>query len=251
LALFTIERSINGTSVEQRRAVRQELSAPLIADLKRWLHEERPKLWRGHDLARAMDYILKRWPAFTLFLDDGRVCLSNNAAERALRGIAMRRSLCPSCSNLCKHWELVFWREATRAICSRIRGKDVLGLQVDGPDLIRCARDNLLSGHNAVLDQTADAVVRNPELCSGLGHRQPFAVLLGRTVGANAVYSSHRTDTMRCPGFALTGRHSHPVQRCGYVPIRPAGRHAPHHRECLVRRAASMFAGSWLPDAQL
>jgi transposase len=38
-----------------------------------------------------MDYILKRWPAFTLFLTDGRVCLSNNAAERALRGIALGR----------------------------------------------------------------------------------------------------------------------------------------------------------------
>jgi hypothetical protein len=43
------------------------------------------------DLAKAIDYILKRWAAFTLFLDDGRVCLSNNAAERALRGIALGR----------------------------------------------------------------------------------------------------------------------------------------------------------------
>jgi transposase len=49
------------------------------------------KLSRGNDLARAMDYVLKRWPAFTRFLDDGRVCLSNNAAERALRGIALGR----------------------------------------------------------------------------------------------------------------------------------------------------------------
>ena len=49
------------------------------------------ELSRGHDLAKAIDYILKRWAAFTLFLDDGRVCLSNNAAERALRGIALGR----------------------------------------------------------------------------------------------------------------------------------------------------------------
>jgi transposase len=89
--LFAIERSINGDSAEQRRAVRQELSAPLIADLKAWLHEHRPKLSRGNDLAKAMDYILKRWAAFTLCLDDGRVCLTNNAAERALRGIALGR----------------------------------------------------------------------------------------------------------------------------------------------------------------
>jgi transposase len=90
-ALFEIERGINGKSVDERRAVRQELSAPLIAELEAWMRAERPKLSRGSDLAKAMDYMLKRWPSFTRFLDDGRVCLSNNAAERALRGIALGR----------------------------------------------------------------------------------------------------------------------------------------------------------------
>jgi len=90
-ALFDIERSINGESAERRREVRQELSAPLVANLERWLREQRPKFSRGNDLAKAMDYLLKRWPAFTRFLDDGRICLSNNAAERALRGIALGR----------------------------------------------------------------------------------------------------------------------------------------------------------------
>ena len=90
-ALFEIERSINGQSAEQRRVVRQEKSAPLVADLESWMREQRAKLSRGNDLAKAMDYMLKRWPAFTRFLDDGRICLSNNAAERALRGIALGR----------------------------------------------------------------------------------------------------------------------------------------------------------------
>ena len=90
-ALFEIERSINGQSAEQRRAVRQELSAPLVADLESWMREQRAKLSRDNDVAKAMDYMLKRWPAFTRFLDDGRICLSNNAAERALRGIALGR----------------------------------------------------------------------------------------------------------------------------------------------------------------
>jgi transposase len=90
-ALFEIERSINGQSAEQRRAVRQEVSAPLVAELESWLREQRAKLSRGNDLAKAMDYLLKRWPAFTRFLDDGRICLSNNTAERALRGIALGR----------------------------------------------------------------------------------------------------------------------------------------------------------------
>jgi hypothetical protein len=90
-ALFEIERGINGKSAQERRAVRQELSRPLVDELGARMRAERPKLPRGSDLARAIDYMLKRWPAFTRFLDDGRVCLSNNAAERGLRGIALGR----------------------------------------------------------------------------------------------------------------------------------------------------------------
>ena len=90
-ALFDIERDVNGHNADARRATRQALSAPLVADLQSWLREQRAKLARGNDIARAIDYVLKRWPAFTRFLDDGRVCLTNNAAERALRGIALGR----------------------------------------------------------------------------------------------------------------------------------------------------------------
>jgi transposase len=90
-ALFAIERDINGQSAEQRRAVRQAASAPLVAELEAWMREQRARLSRTNDLARAMDYMLKRWTAFIRFLDDGRICLSNNAAERALRGIALGR----------------------------------------------------------------------------------------------------------------------------------------------------------------
>ena len=90
-ALFEIERPINGKSADERRVVRQLLSKPLVEELRLYLSEQRAKLSRGHDLAKAIDYILKRWAAFTRFLDDGRVCLSNNAAERALRGIALGR----------------------------------------------------------------------------------------------------------------------------------------------------------------
>jgi transposase len=90
-ALFEIERAINGRSAEERQAVRQKLSAPLVADLEAWMREQRAKLSRGNDVAKAMDYMLKRWAAFTRFLDDGRICLSNNAAERTLRGIALGR----------------------------------------------------------------------------------------------------------------------------------------------------------------
>ena len=90
-ALFEIERSINGKGAEERLAVRQMLSQPLVDDLHVYMRAQVARLARGHDLAKAINYILKRWAGFTLFLQDGRVCLSNNAAERGLRGIALGR----------------------------------------------------------------------------------------------------------------------------------------------------------------
>lgn len=90
-ALFAIERTINGASPAERLAVRQTQSAPIVAELKEWLAAAREPLTGSHGIVKAINYLQKRWPSFTLFLKDGRVCLSNNAAERALRGIALGR----------------------------------------------------------------------------------------------------------------------------------------------------------------
>jgi transposase len=90
-AIFTAEREINGLLAEQRLSYRAEHIAPLVADLESWMRDERARLSRHAEVAKAMDYMLKRWAAFTRFLDDGRICISNNAAERALRGVALGR----------------------------------------------------------------------------------------------------------------------------------------------------------------
>jgi transposase len=89
--LFDIERDINGRSVEERLRVRREQSAPVLAALEAWLREERSRLSRSASVAKPIDYMLKRWQRFARFIDDGRVCLTNNAAERALRGFALGR----------------------------------------------------------------------------------------------------------------------------------------------------------------
>ena len=89
--IFDVERDINGLEPVQRHAVRQERVVPLVTELETWMRAERARLSRHNDVGRAMDYMLKRWPAFARFLDDGRICLTNNAAERALRGIALGR----------------------------------------------------------------------------------------------------------------------------------------------------------------
>ena len=89
--LFAIEREINGKPPDARLAVRQTRSKPVVDALEIWLRDERRKLSSKAPVAKAIDYSLKRWRAFTHFLDDGRICLSNNAAERAVRGIAVGR----------------------------------------------------------------------------------------------------------------------------------------------------------------
>lgn len=89
--IFACERTILGKPPDERVAVRKETIAPLVEDLRVWLTEQRAKLSAKTDLAKDINYGLSQWVAFTRFLDDGRVCLTNNAAERALRGIAVGR----------------------------------------------------------------------------------------------------------------------------------------------------------------
>jgi len=90
-AIYAIEREINGAAADQRLAVRQDRIKPIVTGLEDWMRTERGRLSRHAETAKAIDYMLKRWVAFTRFLDDGRICLTNNAAERALRGIALGR----------------------------------------------------------------------------------------------------------------------------------------------------------------
>jgi transposase len=90
-AIFMLERSINGLLPNERLAIRRRDIAPLIHELIEWMKRERAKLSRHNEVAKAMDYMLKRVDVFTRLLEDGRICLSNNAAERELRGIALGR----------------------------------------------------------------------------------------------------------------------------------------------------------------
>jgi transposase len=90
-ALFAIEREINGLTPEARVDARHDRSRPLVVALEAWLREQRARVSKNSDTGKAIDYSLKRWAAFTRFLDDGRLCMSNNAAERELRAIAVGR----------------------------------------------------------------------------------------------------------------------------------------------------------------
>jgi hypothetical protein len=89
--LYGIEKEIRGRSPAERRDARRARSRPLLEGLHVWLKTTMSKLSRKSELAKAIHYALERWPALLAFVDDGRVEMDNNAAERALRTVAVGR----------------------------------------------------------------------------------------------------------------------------------------------------------------
>ena len=89
--LYAIEKEIRGRPPGERRDVRQSRSRPVLDAMHLWLKAMMAKLSRKSDVAKAIHYALERWPALLLFLEDGRAEMDNNAAERALRAVAIGR----------------------------------------------------------------------------------------------------------------------------------------------------------------
>lgn len=90
-ALYAIEADARGRSAEERRAIRQERTRPLIDQLKTWLEAQLAAVSRKSTLAEAIRYALVRWPGLTRFIDDGRIEIDSNVVERAIRPIALNR----------------------------------------------------------------------------------------------------------------------------------------------------------------
>jgi len=90
-ALYKIEEQIRGRPPEERRRVRQAQTKPLLDSLREWLEATLSKLSRKSETTAAIRYALSRWDALLRFVDDGRIEMDNNAAERSLRGVALGR----------------------------------------------------------------------------------------------------------------------------------------------------------------
>jgi len=89
--LYEVERAINGQPLKRRLAMRQQHSRPRVLAFRTWCEQQQGRIPGKGDLAKAMRYALARWASFTLFLDDARVAIDNNAAERAIRPISIGR----------------------------------------------------------------------------------------------------------------------------------------------------------------
>jgi transposase len=90
-ALYRIEETIRGKLADERRALRQAQSKPLLDSLRQWFEATLSKLSRKSDTTVAIRYALSRWDALTRYIEDGHIEIDNNAAERSLRGVALGR----------------------------------------------------------------------------------------------------------------------------------------------------------------
>lgn len=90
-ALYAIEAEIRGAAAEERARIRQARAGPLLESLREWLRATLARVAKKSDLAKAISYVLSRWAALTRYRDDGHVEIDNNAAERALRTVALGR----------------------------------------------------------------------------------------------------------------------------------------------------------------
>jgi transposase len=130
-------------------------------------------------LGKALQYGLSRWDALTRYVEDGRLSIDNNPAERLLRGIAMTGSLCRPSSSVWKHWKCVRAVNATRATFSGDRRFDRMRGKVVGADLVRSTRHDLHGRQNAGRNQAPYHVVGDIQGFRGLAHGEPFATFLG------------------------------------------------------------------------
>jgi transposase len=89
--LYRIEKEVRGRPPKERKEMRQARSRPLLEAMHLWLKTTMSKLSRKSDLAKAIHYALERWAALVMYVDNGRVEMDNNAAERALRTVALGR----------------------------------------------------------------------------------------------------------------------------------------------------------------
>lgn len=135
-------------------------------------------MFKHNAVAKAINYMLDeegRWEAFTAFVDDGHLCMTNNAAERVLRGIAKRGSLCDPSSSVCKHWKCVRIDDATRAALSGYGSLNHLRGEIFGTDLIRRSTYNLHRLQYARFDKVPCPVVCYAQGLCIVSHSPPFS----------------------------------------------------------------------------
>jgi transposase len=159
--LWAVEDQVRGLTPDDRSAARRQSSAPIVAELFALWEKELALISGKSKLAEHIRYALERRASLELFLADGRVEIDSNIVERAIRPQTMRESLCSPSSSICKHWKRVRIDNATRASLPGQGRFYRLRREVVGPDLMRCAGNNLHGMKDARFDQASYRMVRD------------------------------------------------------------------------------------------
>jgi hypothetical protein len=127
--LYAIEGEVRGRPPNERRAVRQERSKPIVEALHTWLTAQLGRVSGKSNLAAAIRYALRHWTGLVLFLEDGRIELDNNTVERALRPIALGRknALFAGSDGGARHWAIV----ASLVATAKLNGVEPLAWLTD------------------------------------------------------------------------------------------------------------------------
>lgn len=118
-ALYAIEKELRGRSADERRAVRQEKTRPLLLELEPWLRQKLTLISQKSKLAEAIRYALSRWAGLVRFIDDGRIEIDSNIVERSMRPIALNRknALFAGSDGGGEHWAIVASLVETCKLC--------------------------------------------------------------------------------------------------------------------------------------
>ena len=107
--LYAVEKDIRGRNADERRAMRQDRSRPIVDALEPWLRAKLALISQKTKLAEAIRYALSRWDGLSRFLDDGRIEIDSNVVERSIRPIALNRknALFAGSDGGGEHWAVI------------------------------------------------------------------------------------------------------------------------------------------------
>jgi len=217
-AIFDAERAINGMPAEQRLAVRQTQVAPLVADLEIWMRGVRATMSRHADVAKAMDYMLKRWSPFSRFLEDGRICLTNK------RAVSPSPSTLPPGPSTASSSAAVV---SSSSSCSSNWSSSLRPRSDEAPNR-SCRSLAIISFKYATMASAPDARASASRRASCSAKRAARSAVMSSGMGGAAVVTSPIQPHRAAAGYsfqaisgiypAISGRHV----RCGFLQSMPS-----------------------------
>ena len=176
--LYAVEARTRELTLEQRHALRQERSQPILVKIEAMLLKHLHAVVPGSLLGKALHYLSAQWPKLIRYADNGLWPIDNNLCENAIRPFVTGRSLCTSFRNVGKHWELPLNIVTTRAMFPCQRSRNGVAAQIACANLPWGIRHDLVGRHSPVVEQAPNHMIGDVKHFGCLGHRQPVPIFL-------------------------------------------------------------------------